>query len=129
MVLLACGIGVTPLLSLLGELPYRPGEATLIYRARTEADVAFRAELDWLAAHRGVRVVHLLGPRATGRPGCRRRFADHADDRRAAPDRAGRRRVRTSTSAGRRPGPRPPAPPPARPVSDADRLHTELFSW
>ncbi|GIF14020.1 hypothetical protein [Actinoplanes teichomyceticus] len=31
---LARGIGVTPLLSLLGELPYRPGEATLIYRAQ-----------------------------------------------------------------------------------------------
>ena len=38
-VLLACGIGVTPLLSLLGDLPYSPGGATLIYRARTEADL------------------------------------------------------------------------------------------
>ncbi len=40
--MLACGIGITPLLALLGELPYRPGEATLVYRARNEAEVAFR---------------------------------------------------------------------------------------
>ncbi|MBV1853919.1 ferredoxin reductase family protein [Catellatospora tritici] len=65
--MLACGIGITPLLALLWELPYRPGQATLVYRARGSADLAFRAELDWLAEHRGVRVVTLLGPRA--RPG------------------------------------------------------------
>ncbi|GIM89151.1 ferredoxin reductase family protein [Paractinoplanes toevensis] len=62
--LLGCGIGVTPLLSLLGELPYRPGGATLIYRARSEAEVAFRRELEWFARQRGVRVIFLLGPRA-----------------------------------------------------------------
>ncbi|GLW34530.1 ferredoxin reductase family protein [Actinoplanes regularis] len=63
-VMLACGIGVTPLLSLLGELPYAPGEATLIYRARGEDEIAFRAELQWFAAERGVRVIYLLGRRA-----------------------------------------------------------------
>ena len=63
-VLLACGIGVTPLLSLLGELPYRAGEATVVYRARTGAEVAFRDELDWFARHRGVRVEYLFGARA-----------------------------------------------------------------
>ncbi|WP_327011160.1 ferredoxin reductase family protein [Dactylosporangium sp. NBC_01737] len=63
-VMLACGIGVTPLLALLGELPYGFGEATLIYRSRSAAEVAFRGELDWLARQRGVRVVHLHGPRA-----------------------------------------------------------------
>ncbi|GIJ71685.1 ferredoxin reductase family protein [Virgisporangium ochraceum] len=63
-VMLACGIGVTPLLSLLGELPYRPGEATVVYRARGEAEVAFRDELEWFARHRGVRVRYLYGPRA-----------------------------------------------------------------
>ncbi|GAB3850393.1 ferric reductase-like transmembrane domain-containing protein [Dactylosporangium cerinum] len=62
--MLACGIGVTPLLALLGELPYGFREATLIYRSRSAADVAFRDELDWLARERGVRVVHLHGPRA-----------------------------------------------------------------
>ena len=62
--MLACGIGITPLLALLGELPYQAGEATLVYRARSEAEVAFRGELDWYAKHRGVRVIYLLGPRA-----------------------------------------------------------------
>jgi ferredoxin-NADP reductase len=36
----------------------------LVYRARSGAEVAFRSELDWLAKHRGVHVVYLLGPRA-----------------------------------------------------------------
>ncbi|MGI5240041.1 ferredoxin reductase family protein [Dactylosporangium sp. CA-139066] len=63
-VMLACGIGVTPLLALLGELRYAPGQATLVYRARSEAEVAFRDEIDWLARQRGVRVVYLTGPRA-----------------------------------------------------------------
>lgn len=62
--MIASGIGITPLRALLEELAYRPGDATLVYRARTPADFAFRAELDALAAHRGVRVVYLPGPRA-----------------------------------------------------------------
>ncbi|MEV6350893.1 ferric reductase-like transmembrane domain-containing protein [Actinoplanes sp. NPDC051851] len=62
--LMACGIGITPLLSLLGELPYRHGEATLVYRARGEADLAFGEELEWFARHRGVRLVPVVGPRA-----------------------------------------------------------------
>src|SRR5690242_19155294 len=39
LVMLACGIGITPLLALLGELPYQPGQATLVYRARSEAEI------------------------------------------------------------------------------------------
>lgn len=79
LVMLACGIGITPLLALLGELAYRPGQATLIYRARSEAELAFRAELDWLARHRGVRVVYLLGPRAR-RPSWLPHAAAHLGD-------------------------------------------------
>jgi ferredoxin-NADP reductase len=63
--MLACGIGVTPLLSLLWDLPYRAGEATLVYRVRSAAGLAFGAELKQLAARRGVRLVALVGPRAT----------------------------------------------------------------
>ncbi len=66
-VMLACGIGIRPLLALSGELPYRRGEATLVYRARSEDEVAFRGELDWLAANRGVRITYLLGSRADRR--------------------------------------------------------------
>ncbi|MEV0426770.1 ferredoxin reductase family protein [Micromonospora sp. NPDC050495] len=62
--MLACGVGITPLLALLWELPYAPGEAVLLYRARTPDDLAFRAELDRLAAERGLVVRHLVGPRA-----------------------------------------------------------------
>jgi predicted ferric reductase len=62
--MIASGIGITPLRALLEDLPYRPGDATLIYRARTPEDFIFRAELDALAADRGLRVVYLPGPRA-----------------------------------------------------------------
>jgi len=127
-VLLACGIGVTPLLALLGELPYRPGEATVIYRARSEAEVAFRGELDWFAAHRGVRVVYLLGPRADRPSWLPGQFADHADAdalRQIVPTIA-RSTVylcgpdawtEAMQAAARDAG-----------VPD-ERLHTELFSW
>jgi predicted ferric reductase len=89
--MLASGIGVTPLRALLESLPYPAGAATLIYRARTEADFAFRAELDSLAAHRGIRLYYLAGRRAG--PG---RWAPHGhgtDDkllRRLVPDLARR---------------------------------------
>ena len=42
-----------------------PGHATLIYRARAPRDFVFRAELDALAAQRGMRVHYLPGPRAS----------------------------------------------------------------
>jgi predicted ferric reductase len=75
----ACGVGITPLLALLWDLPYRPGEATLVYRARSAADLAFRSELDWLAAHRGVRTVYLLGNRADRPSWLPARYADNTD--------------------------------------------------
>jgi predicted ferric reductase len=62
--MIASGIGITPLRALLEALPYRPGDATLIYRARTHDDFAFRRELDGLANHRGIRMIYLPGPRA-----------------------------------------------------------------
>jgi predicted ferric reductase len=125
-VLMACGIGVTPLLSLLGELPYRPGEATLIYRARSEAELAFRDELDWFAAHRGVRVVTMLGPRGeqpswlpgnlAGEPDSLRRIAPRIADSHVyvcGPEAWTGSARDAALAAGVR----------------ADRLHTELFSW
>lgn len=65
--LLAGGIGVTPLRALLEELPYEPGEATLIYRARDTADLVLRDELNELADHRGARVFYVLGRRIRDR--------------------------------------------------------------
>ena len=63
--LIAGGIGIAPLRALLESLPARPGELTLIYRARHEADVVFRAELDALAVHRGATVHYLVGRRGS----------------------------------------------------------------
>ena len=60
--LLAGGIGVTPLRTLFETLPARPGELTLLYRASNELDIVFRRELDAIAQWRGARVVYLVGP-------------------------------------------------------------------
>src|SRR4029077_3591117 len=61
--LLAGGIGITPLRALFEALPARQGDLTLLYRVHHEADVLFRAEIDALARARGARVHHLLGAR------------------------------------------------------------------
>jgi len=61
--LIAGGIGITPLRALLQTLPAGPGEITLLYRAGSERDVVFREELDALARHRGARVHILAGSR------------------------------------------------------------------
>ncbi|GII23010.1 ferredoxin reductase family protein [Planosporangium mesophilum] len=65
--MIASGVGITPLRALLEELAYSPGDVTLLYRTRSDADLVFRRELEHLAAVRGVRVLYLLGPR--GRDG------------------------------------------------------------
>jgi ferredoxin-NADP reductase len=61
--LIAGGVGITPLRALLEDLPGDPGDVTLLYRASGERDVLFRAELDDLAQRRGVEVHYLLGHR------------------------------------------------------------------
>ncbi|GIJ48795.1 oxidoreductase [Virgisporangium aliadipatigenens] len=127
-VLLACGIGITPMLSLLGELPYGPDEATLLYRVRNEAEAVFREELAWYAAHRGVRVVYLVGPRAERPSWLPRDLADDGDVTgltRVVPGIAGARVYvcgpeawadRVAAAAGVAGVP-------------AECLHTEKFSW
>jgi predicted ferric reductase len=65
--MLACGIGITPLRALLEDLPYAPGNAVLVYRARSEPDLVFRAELDELARRRRVTVHYFTGPRIPDR--------------------------------------------------------------
>jgi predicted ferric reductase len=127
-VLMACGIGITPLLSLLGELPYRDGEAILVYRARTDADLAFRRELEWFAERRGVRVVYLTGPRARSAswlPGSLAGAGDAEALRQVAPRIAASRVyicgpeewAGTAKAAAIAAG------------VHADRVHTELFAW
>ena len=65
--MLACGIGITPMRALLEDLPYAPGDAVLVYRARSEPDLVFRADLDRLAKRRGITIYYLTGPRIQGR--------------------------------------------------------------
>jgi ferredoxin-NADP reductase len=50
-VLIAGGIGITPLLSMIRSLTDRSwsGEIFLLYAVRTVADIAFRDEIEWLA--------------------------------------------------------------------------------
>lgn len=64
--LLAGGVGVTPLRALFESLPARPGDLTLIYRARTAEDLALRGELESIAGSRRARLHYLLN-RADGR--------------------------------------------------------------
>lgn len=61
--LIAGGVGITPLRALLEDLSVAPGGITLLYRASHEKDLLFRAELDRLAKRRGIDVRYLLGRR------------------------------------------------------------------
>jgi predicted ferric reductase len=61
--LMAAGVGITPIRALLEDLDLRSGEATLIYRISHPHDAVFRAELDELGRGRGARIVYLDGPR------------------------------------------------------------------
>jgi ferredoxin-NADP reductase len=61
--LVAGGVGITPLRALLEALPGRPGDLALVYRARRPEDVVFRAELDRIAGARGATLHYLVGRR------------------------------------------------------------------
>jgi predicted ferric reductase len=63
--LVAGGIGITPLRALLEELPAARGNMTLLYRASHEEEVVFRRELDELASLRGATVHYLVGRRGS----------------------------------------------------------------
>jgi len=61
--LVAGGIGITPLRALLEALPAKPGDLTLLYRVHDATEIVFRNELDTLARARGARVHYLVGSR------------------------------------------------------------------
>jgi ferredoxin-NADP reductase len=61
--LVAGGIGVAPVRALFEALPAGPREITLLYRATSESDLIFRAELEDLARRRSARLAYVLGPR------------------------------------------------------------------
>ena len=134
--LLACGIGITPMRALLEDLQYAPGEAVLVYRAGTESDLVFRAELDALARDRGVVVHYVPGHRIPDRASWLPEDAAAWRDDQALlhliPDLRTVRRVRVRTrrldgcrpyrGAHRRPAPRPTASGAFRMVTRIDRL-------
>ncbi len=65
--LVAGGLGITPIRALFAALRAAPGDITLLYRASSAGDLVFRAELDELARRKGATVHYLIGPR-TQRP-------------------------------------------------------------
>ncbi|MGW2487300.1 ferredoxin reductase family protein [Streptomyces sp. NPDC001606] len=63
--LIAAGVGVTPLRALFETLP---GEVTLLYRARSAEDLALGGELEAIARWRGARVLYALNGPGGRRP-------------------------------------------------------------
>src|SRR3954454_9780184 len=61
--MIAGGVGVTPLRALFQSLPAEPGELTLIYRSGRNVDVVFRDELTAIAKARGARLHIIAGHR------------------------------------------------------------------
>jgi ferredoxin-NADP reductase len=63
--LVAGGVGITPLRALFETIPLAPGQDLLLLcRVRTLADVLFKDELDRIAWQRGARVQYLTGEHA-----------------------------------------------------------------
>ena len=63
--LIAGGIGITPLRALLEEMPQRKNGIILLYRARSWHDVVFKDELDELVRARGGEVHYIIGRRGS----------------------------------------------------------------
>jgi ferredoxin-NADP reductase len=61
--LIAGGVGITPLRAIFETVQAGPRDVTLLYRASQEADVLFRQELERLAARRSATVRFLVGRR------------------------------------------------------------------
>jgi predicted ferric reductase len=62
--LIAGGVGITPLRALLESLPAGPGDLTLIYRVSSMRDAVFARELEQLGQQRGAKVWFVAGSRA-----------------------------------------------------------------
>jgi ferredoxin-NADP reductase len=60
--LIGAGVGITPLRALFESLPGSGPDVQLVFRARSEADLVFRAELDRIALARGSPVHYVVGP-------------------------------------------------------------------
>jgi predicted ferric reductase len=78
--LMASGIGITPMRALLEELDQRPGEVTLLYRAGSEKGRILVDEVTSLAAQRQARLFVVTGRRATRRSSWLPEHAAHLGD-------------------------------------------------
>ncbi len=58
---IAGGIGITPIRAMVEEMPGKPGDLTLIYRALRDDGLIFRDELDRLARERGITLCYVVG--------------------------------------------------------------------
>jgi len=127
--LMASGIGISPLRALLEGLPQRPGDVTLIYRARNEADLVLRDELESLGKERGARMFYVLGRRRPGPaswlPESAKGLTDAQALRELVPDIAGHDVYLCGSTAWM-----DAAAAAARECGvPADRIHSERFSW
>lgn len=59
--LIAGGVGITPMRALFETLDTRPGRITLLYRASSPGDIVFRAELEHIARRRGAEIIWMVG--------------------------------------------------------------------
>jgi predicted ferric reductase len=79
--LLAGGVGITPLRALFEALPASNGDLTMVVRANHEREVVFREELDEIARRRGARVHYAIGlPGKAGDPFVGRRLRQLVPD-------------------------------------------------
>jgi ferredoxin-NADP reductase len=62
--LIAGGVGITPLRALFQSLRAAPGDLTLVYRVSRSGDLVFRRELEQIAAQRGARLHVVVGRRS-----------------------------------------------------------------
>ncbi|MEV6166728.1 ferredoxin reductase family protein [Streptomyces sp. NPDC051954] len=129
MLMIAAGIGITPMRALLEDTPYAPGEATLLYRYTEAEHAVFASELREIAQRRGVRMHFMPGPRRADASWLPAGVGRHTDDAEAlrtlVPDIADRdvyvcgppawlSAVRKATG---------------RAGVHRDDLHTEEFAW
>jgi len=78
--LMASGIGITPMRALFEDLDQAPGDVTLIYRTHSADDRLLVDELTALAKTRGARFFVVAGPRATRGPSWLPQHAAHLGD-------------------------------------------------
>jgi predicted ferric reductase len=88
-VLIAAGIGITPIRPLAEEMAVDGFDVQVLYRAHSEGDLIFKKELDALSARHGVRIHYLL-PQAGGRRSNREAWVQPAYLARLVPDVADR---------------------------------------